>query len=49
MRIPLSSPDITERDIEAVTGVLRSSRLSLGPKLREFESAHFSVTWALGR
>ncbi|MGA8409038.1 MAG: DegT/DnrJ/EryC1/StrS family aminotransferase [Candidatus Acidiferrales bacterium] len=39
MRIPLSSPDITERDIEAVTGVLRSSRLSLGPKLREFESA----------
>ena len=31
--------DITERDIEAVTGVLRSSRLSLGPKLREFEGA----------
>jgi len=39
MRIPLSSPDITERDIEAVTGVLRSSSLSLGPKVVEFERA----------
>lgn len=39
MRIPLSSPDITEQDIEAVSGVLRGSRLSLGPKLLEFESA----------
>jgi perosamine synthetase len=37
MRIPLSSPDISEADIEAVTGVLRSSRLSLGPKMEEFE------------
>ena len=39
MRIPLSSPDITEQDIEAVTGVLRTSSLSLGPKVREFERA----------
>jgi perosamine synthetase len=39
MRIPLSSPDITEWDIEAVTGVLRTSSLSLGPKLLEFEGA----------
>jgi perosamine synthetase len=39
MRIPLSSPDITEQDIEAVTRVLRTSSLSLGPKLREFERA----------
>jgi perosamine synthetase len=39
MRIPLSSPDITERDIEAVTGVLRTSSLSLGPKVVEFERA----------
>src|SRR5271155_5605100 len=37
MRIPLSSPDVTERDIEAVTSVLRTSSLSLGPKVKEFE------------
>ncbi|MFZ1971637.1 MAG: aminotransferase class I/II-fold pyridoxal phosphate-dependent enzyme, partial [Candidatus Acidiferrales bacterium] len=37
MRIPLSSPDITEQDIAAVTAVLRTSSLSLGPKLLEFE------------
>ncbi len=37
MKIPLSSPDIAESDIEAVVSVLRTSRLSLGPKLREFE------------
>jgi perosamine synthetase len=39
MRIPLSAPEITELDIEAVTGVLRTSSLSLGPKVREFERA----------
>jgi perosamine synthetase len=37
MRIPLSAPDITEEDIRAATEVLRSARLSLGPKLEEFE------------
>jgi perosamine synthetase len=37
MRVPLSAPDINEDDIHAVTEVLRSSRLSLGPKLEEFE------------
>ena len=39
MRVPLSAPDIQEEDIEAVAGVLRSSRLSMGPKLEEFENA----------
>jgi perosamine synthetase len=39
MRIPLSSPDITEGEIEAVTAVLRTNQLSLGPKLIEFEQA----------
>jgi len=39
MRIPLSSPDITEAEIEAVTAVLRTNSLSLGPKLEEFEAA----------
>ena len=39
MRIHLSRPDITEREIEAVCAVFRSSYLSLGPKLVEFEKA----------
>lgn len=37
MKIPLSAPDITQAEIDAVTEVLRTSRLSLGPKLEEFE------------
>jgi perosamine synthetase len=37
MRIPLSRPDITEREIARVVQVLRSPHLSLGPTLREFE------------
>lgn len=37
MRIPLSAPDITETDIEAVSSVLRTPNLSLGPRLPEFE------------
>ena len=36
-KIPLSKPDITEAEIKAVTEVLKTSHLSLGPKLREFE------------
>jgi perosamine synthetase len=39
MKIPLAAPDISEADIEAVSAVLRTSRLSLGPKLQEFEEA----------
>src|SRR5579872_1559905 len=39
MRIPLSAPDITEADIEAVVGVLRTPRLSIGPRMAEFEDA----------
>jgi perosamine synthetase len=39
MRIPLSAPEISEADIEAVVSVLRTPRLSLGPKLEEFEQA----------
>jgi len=39
MRIPLSGPDITEAEIDAVAAVMRSGRLSLGPKLEEFEAA----------
>lgn len=39
MRIPLSAPDIIESDIEAVTAVLRTTRLSLGPMQQEFEQS----------
>jgi perosamine synthetase len=39
MRIPLSAPDIAEADIEAVVSVLRTPRLSIGPKMEEFEKA----------
>ncbi len=38
-RIPLSAPDITQAEIEAVTAVLRTPHLSLGPQLNAFESA----------
>src|SRR5258708_9423306 len=39
MRIPLSAPDISEADIQAVTNVLRTNRLSMGPALEEFEQS----------
>ncbi len=39
MQIPLSKPDITRAEIKAVTDTLTTSKLSLGPKLPEFEKA----------
>jgi len=36
-RLTMSAPDIDSTDIEAVTAVLRSGRLSLGPCMLEFE------------
>ena len=39
MTIPLSSPDITQAEIDTVTAVLRSPHLSLGPELTAFEAA----------
>ena len=39
MQIPLSRPDITEKEIDAVCQVLRTPSLSLGPKVPEFEKA----------
>jgi perosamine synthetase len=35
--IPLSQPDITQREIDAVVDVLHTSTLSIGPKLELFE------------
>jgi perosamine synthetase len=51
MRIPLSAPDIQQEDINAVAAVLRTPRLSLGPKLEEFEDAiarYTSAAHAIG-
>ncbi len=39
MRIELSSPDISDAEKQAVLEVLSSGRLSLGPKVPEFEQA----------
>lgn len=44
MEIPLSFPDITDLEIERVTKVLRSGRLSIGPVVEEFESQIARVT-----
>jgi perosamine synthetase len=44
MRIPLSRPDITEREIEAVVDVLRSPNLSMGPMVGRFETAMAAYT-----
>ena len=37
--IPLSQPDVTQREIDAVVDVLRSPTLSIGPRVVEFERA----------
>jgi len=39
VRIPLSAPDITEADIASVVDVLRTPRLSIGPRMEQFERA----------
>jgi perosamine synthetase len=46
MNIPLSRPDISEADIEAVVQVMRTAHLSLGPKGPEFEEAICRYTGA---
>jgi perosamine synthetase len=38
MPIGMSSPDLTQAEIDAVVDVLRSNQLSLGPRVREFEA-----------
>ena len=43
-RVNLSRPDITEVEIKAVTDVLKTPNLSLGPKLGEFEKAFCDYT-----
>ncbi len=50
IHIPLSSPDITDAEIQAVVDVMRTRHLSLGPKIPEFERAfqhHLGVDHAV--
>lgn len=35
--VPLSSPDIIDKDIEAVVAVMKTRFLSIGPKIKKFE------------
>lgn len=44
IRIPLARPEITDADRDAVQEVLRTSQLSMGPKLLEFEQAVCAYT-----
>jgi perosamine synthetase len=42
--IPLSSPDITQREIDAVVDVLQTPTLSIGPRVVEFENHCARIT-----
>lgn len=50
-QVPMSSPDITVDEIEAVVKVLRTSYLSIGPRIAEFEerfAAYVGARYAVG-
>jgi perosamine synthetase len=44
LKIPLSAPDVTEAEIEAVMETLRSPQLSIGPRLTDFEESFTRLT-----
>jgi perosamine synthetase len=46
IQVPMSSPDITQAEIDAVTAVLRTPYLSIGPHIRGFEEALAEYTGA---
>ena len=39
IQIPMSAPDVTSEDIDAVVAVLRTPTLSIGPKVDALEDA----------
>ena len=43
MRVPMSSPNLTDADIVAVNQVLKTHHLSLGPRIEAFEDAFAST------
>jgi dTDP-4-amino-4,6-dideoxygalactose transaminase len=45
-QVPMSSPDLTEEDRQAVLDVLRTPNLSMGPKILAFEKAFQDLTGA---
>lgn len=51
LKIPMSSPDLTEAEREAVAAVLRTPNLSMGDEIRAFEEAfqdHIGCRHAIG-
>jgi perosamine synthetase len=44
MQVPMSRPDITQAEIEAVNRVLRTPFLSIGPEIARFEEATVAYT-----
>ena len=46
MKIPMSSPDITDAERQAVMEVINTPILSLGPKVVEFEKSFCEYTGA---
>ena len=46
MKIPMSSPDLTDADRQAVLAVLNTPNLSMGPKIEAFERAFCELTGA---
>ena len=43
-QIPLARPDITQREIDAVTDVLQGDTLSIGPRIEQFEKMVAKLT-----
>jgi len=43
-QIPLSSPDISQREIDAVVEVMHTPTLSIGPRIEEFEASIAKLT-----
>ncbi len=51
MQIPMSSPDITDAEREAVAKVLQSPNLSMGSRIQKFEAAfqdYLGINHAIG-
>lgn len=51
IRIPMSSPDISDAEVQAVVETLRTPALSIGPRLAAFERAAAAVAgveWGVG-
>jgi dTDP-4-amino-4,6-dideoxygalactose transaminase len=51
MHIPMSSPDITQAEIDAVNAVMQTATLSIGPQIKAFEAqiaAYTGTPYAIG-